>query len=695
MSSSDGTQILDISKWQINLSPSYGNLGNYNFRLTATDEFGGSTSVNFWVRVEGPPQLNSDIPLQRAWVDQPFNYFVPPDLFTDPNNDIISYTASLVNGKSLPAWLQFNPRIVGFGGIPQSSHVGNLTIILSATDHIFPEIPMVNFTISVYFLPVLSRKIPNQLAPIGLAYQFSVPKNSFFDPAGLVLNYLAQGVNNQPLPSWLQFNSSSLLFYGVANTSNITVYTLQLIATNSAGGQVIASFTLRTDHFPVFNKILSLPIASVNQPWVWALPSDAFADADGDPLTYSAAQEDGSFLPSWLSFNPITRTFTGVPLFIGTQGLKISVQDSYGGSNSTYFNITILSESQSGSVITPPSARADKLFEFQVNASSIFGSSNIFNYGASLADGASLPSWLQFIASNLSFTGLPKSSDAGSYDITLIATDSQGVQYNVSFALNVNPNYPPQVYLPISNQLAHINEPFVFYVPEQTFVDPNGDNLTYTVNPLPSWLSFDPTQLKFWGNPARSDTDPLSAHVNNIEFIAHDDEKQTSTLFTISVQGTSNLLLSLQIGVPLLSLLASVWKVYQNRALLLNRCCQKRILKCDVTAVIGEEFQLNLITKPEEVGNIRVKLPKSEEIKDARCCARLFRPCKRIIEESPDYLPQNLPLPKWLGYYADHNRLFSKDRVPNVNHPKFTVQVLNSGGVIREELNVTVQAARV
>ena len=60
---------------------------------------------------------------------------------------------------------------------------------------------------------------------------------------------------------------------------------------------------------------------------------------------------------------------------------------------------------------------------------------------------------------------MPNSSEVGSYDITLTATDSQGIQYNISLVLNVNPNYPPQVYLPISNQVAQVNVPFVFYVP--------------------------------------------------------------------------------------------------------------------------------------------------------------------------------------------------------------------------------------
>jgi hypothetical protein len=684
-----GFLTIDVSHWQITLSPGVEDVGNYPLRLTATDSLGGSSHIDFMVRVEGPPKLNGTILLQRAWVGQLFNYFAPSNLFVDPNDDVISYSSDLADGKSLPSWLKFNPVTISFGGVPQSNDAGNVTIILFATDHICSEIPAVNFTISVGFLPVLSRRIPNQLAPIGSLYQFSVPKNSFYDLAGLPLSYLAQGVNNQPLPDWLEFNSTSLIFFGVANTSNITIYTLQLIASNSAGGQVIASFTLRTDHFPVFNKIFSLPKATVNQPWVWTLPRDAFVDEDGDTLTYSVTQEDDSVLPSWLSFNPITRTLAGVPLLSGFQGLKIKAQDSYGGSNSTYFNMTILPELPSGLVVTSSSARVGKKFEFQVLQNS-FGSNGTLSYSVALTDGEALPSWLRFIASNLSFSGMPGSLDVGSYDITVTATDSQDIHYNVSFTLNVNPNYPPQVRLPISNQIAHVNEPFVFYAGQQTFVDLNGDNLTYTINTLPSWLSFDPAQLKFSGTPSRSDTDPLSARVVNVELTAHDDESQTSTLFTISVQGTSNLMLFLQVGIPLLSGLASLYEAYRKRALVLNRCCKNRIVKREAVATTSEEFHVDLATQPEQVGNIQVKLPKPEETKStASCCMRLFRQCK----ESPDHLPPVYPLPTWLKY-SDNNRLFSS-RVLPMNHPQFTVQILNSAGVIREEVDITVHTAKV
>jgi hypothetical protein len=50
-----------------------------------------------------------------------------------------------------------------------------------------------------------------------------------------------------------------------------------------------------------------------DQPWTFQVPANAFSDADGDALTYSASLGDGSALPSWLTFNAATRTFSGTP----------------------------------------------------------------------------------------------------------------------------------------------------------------------------------------------------------------------------------------------------------------------------------------------------------------------------------------------------------------------------------------------
>jgi hypothetical protein len=59
---------------------------------------------------------------------------------------------------------------------------------------------------------------------------------------------------------------------------------------------------------------------------------------DGTALTYSATLGDGAALPSWLSFNATTRTFSGTPPqnFAGTLNLKVTVSDGSLSASDTF-----------------------------------------------------------------------------------------------------------------------------------------------------------------------------------------------------------------------------------------------------------------------------------------------------------------------------------------------------------------------
>ena len=62
----------------------------------------------------------------------------------------------------------------------------------------------------------------------------------------------------------------------------------------------------------VVNEINDQTVAE-EQAFSFQVPAETFADIDGDNLTYSAIQSNGSPLPDWLSFDPVTRTFSGTP----------------------------------------------------------------------------------------------------------------------------------------------------------------------------------------------------------------------------------------------------------------------------------------------------------------------------------------------------------------------------------------------
>jgi VCBS repeat-containing protein len=76
----------------------------------------------------------------------------------------------------------------------------------------------------------------------------------------------------------------------------------------------------------------------------YILPENAFSDPDtDDTLTYTATTVDGGTLPDWLSFNPITREFTGTPPVgsIGTVSVKVVATDPEGLFVSDLFNLEV------------------------------------------------------------------------------------------------------------------------------------------------------------------------------------------------------------------------------------------------------------------------------------------------------------------------------------------------------------------
>ena len=79
--------------------------------------------------------------------------------------------------------------------------------------------------------------------------------------------------------------------------------------------------------------------------WNFTFPSDLFTDANtGDQLTYSAEVYDGSTfsaLPSWLSFDPITRQLSGTPAESDedTLNIWITATDTEGLTASTSINV--------------------------------------------------------------------------------------------------------------------------------------------------------------------------------------------------------------------------------------------------------------------------------------------------------------------------------------------------------------------
>ncbi|MCB2008525.1 MAG: DUF4347 domain-containing protein, partial [Rhodoferax sp.] len=80
-------------------------------------------------------------------------------------------------------------------------------------------------------------------------------------------------------------------------------------------------------------------------PYSFTVPAGTFSDADpGDVLTLTARLADNSLLPSWLTFNPATRVFSGTPANaqVGAITIRVTATDAQGATATSDFTLTVV-----------------------------------------------------------------------------------------------------------------------------------------------------------------------------------------------------------------------------------------------------------------------------------------------------------------------------------------------------------------
>lgn len=198
----------------------------------------------------------------------------------------------------------------------------------------------------------VANGIANQSASQGGAFNFTLPANAFTDnDAGDTLTYQATLADGSPLPSWLVFNPQTRTFSGTPANGDVGSLTLRVTATDKNSVPVSADFTL------VVNNVNDAPVTTgirdqavnANGAFNFTLPANTFTDIDaGDTLHLSATRADGSALPAWLSFDPATGTFSGVPgsTNSGDVTILVTATDADGASVSTTFVLRVLPVAQ-------------------------------------------------------------------------------------------------------------------------------------------------------------------------------------------------------------------------------------------------------------------------------------------------------------------------------------------------------------
>ncbi|MCR9214040.1 MAG: putative Ig domain-containing protein, partial [Proteobacteria bacterium] len=395
---------------------------------------------------------------------------------------------------------------------------------------------------SVNDAPIVANAVLDQEGTEDQLFSYVVPADVFSDLDTTDLTLSATMNDGSALPAWLAFDGPNRTFSGTP-PQNFNGVLFVSFAANDGEASIATDFAITinaVNDAPVAVTPLTDVVAVVGDNLDIVLPQDAFVDVDEEALFYTATLSDGSTLPAWLTIDPLTGNFSGVPGQIDDGSYSIDVTASDGLETVTSsFALTIDSDNTAPTVdqgLTNQSTAEDAAFSFAIPADAFADADagDVLSYSATLDDGSALPAWLSL--NNGTLSGTPENSDVGTLIIKVTATDGSGASVDSNFTIDVtNTNDAPVVSVGLADQTATEDALFSYAVPVDAFSDIDvGDILSYSAalvggGALPTWLTFDGTS--FSGTPTGTDAGVLAVEVTATDT----SSASVSTVFDLDV----------------------------------------------------------------------------------------------------------------------------------------------------------------
>ncbi|MHA6316231.1 tandem-95 repeat protein [Altererythrobacter sp. CAU 1778] len=490
------------SDGQIRFRPDRDFAGDAGFSFTVADGNGGTATAQVAITVEAAndaPSIALEVEELTIFEDSALDWRVPDGAIGDVDGDALSLTAKLAGGDPLPAWLTFEGgRLFG---TPPADFNGTIDLELIADDGAVSTSAGVRVNVlAVNDAPRIAQDPSDVPVRPGEAFDFTLAATTFSDPEGDALSYQVVAVDGGDLPTWISVDG--LRVFGTAPAEFGAPIEIAVVASDGRAASA-AAFSL----FPQLNTVpqVGSPLQDVSTeedaPVNFAIPGDAFVDADGDVLTLTAARSDGSALPVWLTFDGVS--FTGTPPQDFNGSIELTVTASDGEfSVASGFTLTIDPLNDQPVLLQPVAdqmSAEDAPVSFAIPEGTFADiDGDALTLSATLADGSDLPAWLNF--DGTVFTGTPLQDFNGFLDLRVSATDGDFSAAD-EFRLTIDPvNDAPAVLQPISDFERLGAESLSIDLSDGVFADVDGDDLTFAVTlaggaALPSWFTFDGTVL--------------------------------------------------------------------------------------------------------------------------------------------------------------------------------------------------------
>ena len=410
---------------------------------------------------------------------------------------VLTYSAS-----GLPTGATFSGQT--FTWTPGATQAGSYTVTFTVSDGAAQDSQPITITVTKpNSAPVLAL-IENKSTSENQALTFTV---SATDADGDPITYSATS-----LPTGAGLTGQTFSWtpaYTQAGSYNVT-FTASDGKTQTS--QAITITVSDTDQPPVLADIGN---QSVNASNLLTFTLSA-TDPDGDNLTYSAGT-----LPSGATLTGQTFAWTPASSQVGTYSVTFTASDG-----------TLISSKTVSILVTQPnvapvlatignrSVNENQALTFAIDATD--GNGDVITYSA-----ANLPSGAGLAGQTFSWT--PTFTQAGSYNVTFTAGDSQLQTSQAVTITVVNVDRPP-VLAAIGNKTVDATKPLSFVL---SATDPDGESLTYSADTLPSGAAL--TGQTFAWTPASSQTGTFP-----VTFAVSDGQLTDSETVSITVASVLN-----------------------------------------------------------------------------------------------------------------------------------------------------------
>ncbi|MBW4694871.1 MAG: DUF4347 domain-containing protein [Lyngbya sp. HA4199-MV5] len=515
----------------------------YSIRVRTDDGGGGSFEKPLTItilNVNEAPQLFGSLVNQTATVGTAFNYVVSNYTFYDPELGLnapsgLTYDATLSDGSALPSWLSFNPTTRTFSGTPGISNIGTLNLVVKATDSggLFVTTGF-SLTISDLNQRPTDLSISSTTVAENLPSGTTVGRFTTIDPNpgdSFTYSIIAATGDNA---SAFTIVGDTLRAARSFDFEYMSTYNIRVLTDDGKGGTFdkFLTFTIQdVNEAPVVGTAIANQTTTAGTAFSLVVPTTTLSDPDvGDVLALSATLSNGSTLPTWLSFNPTTRTFSGTPTStnVGTLSLLVKATDRGGLSTTTSFNLTV----NSGSTNQAPtnlSLSSTRIAENLASGTTVGtftttdpNPGDTFTYSLVSGTGSKDNAAFTIVGNTLRTTRSFNYEAQSTYSVRVRTDDGKGGVFEKVLSLTIDDaNDAPIVVTPLTNRTAKVGTAFRYTVPATTFFDEDvaaNDDLDWLTlratlsdgRALPTWLRFNANTGVFSGTPTSAQVGTLS-----------------------------------------------------------------------------------------------------------------------------------------------------------------------------------------